>query len=118
VGGGVRLRPATAADVPRLTELVEAAYGHYVDRLGGPPRPLTDDYAAVVRNYRVTVAEREGEIVGLLVLGTDDEGFVIDTSPSIPLIRELGSAGASSSVPRMRRAGRDSTRSTSTPTSG
>jgi ribosomal protein S18 acetylase RimI-like enzyme len=72
------LRPATAADVPTLTELVQAAYGHYVERLGGPPRPLTDDYADVVRTQRVTVAERGGEVVGLIVLGVGDEGFVVD----------------------------------------
>jgi ribosomal protein S18 acetylase RimI-like enzyme len=72
------LRPATLADVPRLTELVQAAYGHYVERVGGPPRPLTDDYADVVRNHRVTVAERDGEIVGLVVLRIDVEGFLVD----------------------------------------
>ncbi len=74
----VSLRPATAADVPRLTELVQAGYGHYVERIGGPPRPLTDDYAEVVRTQRVTVAERGGAVAGLLVLGTDDEGFFVD----------------------------------------
>jgi hypothetical protein len=31
------LRPAKAADVARLGELVRAAYRHYVERLGGPP---------------------------------------------------------------------------------
>jgi ribosomal protein S18 acetylase RimI-like enzyme len=72
------LRPATPADAPMLAELVAAAYGHYVARLGGPPRPMTDDYAEVVRRSRVTVAERGGEIVGLIVLGVDDEGFFID----------------------------------------
>jgi ribosomal protein S18 acetylase RimI-like enzyme len=76
--GGVRLRPATAADVPRLTELVDAAYGGYVERIGGPPGPMTEDYADVVRRRRVTVAEDGGEIVGLIVLGADDEGFLID----------------------------------------
>jgi ribosomal protein S18 acetylase RimI-like enzyme len=76
--GGGSLRTATEADVPRLTELVRAAYGHYVERLGGPPRPMTDDYADVVRRYRVTVAERRGEIVGLIVLGVSDEGFFVD----------------------------------------
>jgi ribosomal protein S18 acetylase RimI-like enzyme len=64
--------------VPRLTELVRAAYGHYVERLDGPPRPMTDDYAEVIRTRRVIVAERRGEIVGLLVLGLDDEGFFVD----------------------------------------
>jgi ribosomal protein S18 acetylase RimI-like enzyme len=57
---------------------VQAAYGHYVERLGGPPRPMTDDYAEVVRGYDVTVADRDGEIVGLIVLGIGDEGFVVD----------------------------------------
>ena len=75
---GALLRPATAADVPRLTELVSAAYGPYVERLGGPPRPMTDDYADVVRGGRVMVAERAGEIVGLIVLGVSDEGFYVD----------------------------------------
>jgi ribosomal protein S18 acetylase RimI-like enzyme len=72
------LRLATAADVPRLTELVRAAYARYVDRLGGPPRPMTDDYAEVVHRHRVIVAERGREIVGLVVLGISDEGFFVD----------------------------------------
>jgi ribosomal protein S18 acetylase RimI-like enzyme len=72
------LRPATQADVPRPTERVEAAYGHYVDRMGGPPRPLTDDYAEVVREFQVTVAVDGGEVVGLIALGVDDEGFVVN----------------------------------------
>ena len=41
------LRPATRGDVPRLTEIARAAYGHYVARLGRPPRkPLAE------RGYR------------------------------------------------------------------
>jgi ribosomal protein S18 acetylase RimI-like enzyme len=39
---------------------------------------MTDDYADVVRNHAVTVAERRGEIVGLIVLGISDEGFFVD----------------------------------------
>jgi ribosomal protein S18 acetylase RimI-like enzyme len=72
------LRPASIADVPRLTALVQAAYGPYVERLDGPPRPMVDDYDEVVRTRQVTVAELEGEIVGLIVLGEDAEGFFID----------------------------------------
>jgi ribosomal protein S18 acetylase RimI-like enzyme len=75
---GLSLRRAEAADVPRLTELVQAAYGPYVERLGGRPRPITDDYAEVVRRSSVTVAERGGEVVGMIVLGVDDEGFFVD----------------------------------------
>ena len=72
------LRPATVADAPSLTEVVRAAYAHYVPRLGGLPRPMTDDYAEVVRTHQVVVAERGGRIVGLVVLGVSDEGFFVD----------------------------------------
>jgi ribosomal protein S18 acetylase RimI-like enzyme len=78
------IRPATAADVPALTALVNAAYGPYVDRIGGPPRPMREDYAEVVRSHEVTVVEQGNEIVGLLVLGVDDEGFFIDNVAVAP----------------------------------
>lgn len=74
----MRLRAATAADAPRLTELVRAAYGHYVERMDQPPGPMTEDYAALVRGGLVTVAERGGAIVGLVVLDTGDEGFTVE----------------------------------------
>jgi ribosomal protein S18 acetylase RimI-like enzyme len=74
----VRLRPAEAGDVPRLTALVQAAYGPFAERIGRPPRPLTADYADVVRRGRTTVAELGGEIAGLIVLDVDDEGFLVD----------------------------------------
>jgi ribosomal protein S18 acetylase RimI-like enzyme len=87
---GVPLRPATSADVPRLTELVQVAYGHYVERIGGPPRPMTDDYGEVVRRHRVTVAESGGEIVGLVVLGAGDEGFFVDNVAVDPAHQGIG----------------------------
>jgi ribosomal protein S18 acetylase RimI-like enzyme len=86
----VSLRPATPADVPRLTELVRAAYEHYVERLGGPPRPMTDDYADVVRNAQVTVATRDGEIAGLIVLRVTTEGFLVDNVAVDPSHQGVG----------------------------
>ena len=86
----VGLRPAAVADVPRLTELVRAAYTHYVARIGGPPRPMTDDYAEVVRSHRVVVAEHGGEIVGLVVLGVGDEGLFVDNVAVDPSHQGIG----------------------------
>ena len=43
--GTYSFRPAEAADASSVTELVDAAYGHYVDRIGILPGPMTDDYA-------------------------------------------------------------------------
>jgi ribosomal protein S18 acetylase RimI-like enzyme len=86
----VQLRAAEAADAPVLAELVRAAYGHYVDRIGRPPRPMTDDYDVVVRARRVTVAERAGEIVGLIVLEVDAERVMIDNVAVAPAHRGTG----------------------------
>ena len=84
------LRVATPEDAPRLAELVNAAYGHYVERLGFTPRPMTEDYADVVRDKRVLVAERDGEIIGLLVLVTDDGSFFVDNVAVVPALRGTG----------------------------
>jgi ribosomal protein S18 acetylase RimI-like enzyme len=86
----ISLRPATGADVPRLSELVRAAYEHYVPRIGGPPRPMTDDYAEVVRTREVIVAEHGREVVGLIVLGVNEEGFFVDNVAVDPSHRGIG----------------------------
>jgi N-acetylglutamate synthase-like GNAT family acetyltransferase len=88
--GGYRLRPATESDVPSVAALVKAAYGHYVERIGMLPRPMTDDYPAVIRDHQVTVAEHDGAIVGVVVLTVTDEGFLVDNVAVHPSRRGTG----------------------------
>jgi len=103
-------RPATTADVPVVAALVDAAYGHYVERIGMLPRPMTDDYARVIANQRVTVAESHGTIVGLIVLAVDEEGFLVDNVAVDPSHRGegLGRALLELAEDEARRAGFDS----------
>ena len=86
----VRLRPATATDAPRLTAVARAAYGHYAQRLGAQPRPLTDDYATVVARDDITVAVRDGEVAGFVVLVLTVEGFTVDNVAVDPAHQGLG----------------------------
>jgi ribosomal protein S18 acetylase RimI-like enzyme len=51
---------------------------------------MTDDYAEVIANQRVTVAESYGNIVGVIVLSVDDEGFLIDNVAVEPSHRGEG----------------------------
>jgi ribosomal protein S18 acetylase RimI-like enzyme len=104
------LRPATLDDVPRLRELVDAAYGGYVQRIGGLPGPMTEDYADVVARREVTVAEREGSIDGLIVFGAGDEGFLVDNVAVDPARqgRGVGRALLEHAEAAARRAGFDS----------
>ena len=83
-------RSATGADAPKVAALVNAAYGHYVERIGIMPRPMTDDYAEVIANQQVTVAESNGAIVGVIVLTVEDEGFLIDNVAVDPSQRGKG----------------------------
>jgi ribosomal protein S18 acetylase RimI-like enzyme len=74
----VTLRPAGAADAPRLAEVVRAAYGGYVASIGVTPGPLGEDYHEVVARGGTTVAVRDGEIAGLIVVSVDEEGFAVE----------------------------------------
>jgi GNAT superfamily N-acetyltransferase len=83
-------RSAIEADSSKVAALVNAAYGHYLEHIGILPRPMTDDYAEVIANQQVTVAESRGTIVGVIVLAVDDEGFLVDNVAVDPSHRGKG----------------------------
>jgi|Tabmets5t2r1_1033131.scaffolds.fasta_scaffold14745_2 ribosomal protein S18 acetylase RimI-like enzyme len=89
-GGDWSFRSADESDAPHVAQLVEAAYEHYVERIGTTPGPMTEDYARVIADRQVTVAETDGTIVGVIVLGLDHEGFVIDNVAVHPSQRGRG----------------------------
>jgi ribosomal protein S18 acetylase RimI-like enzyme len=103
-------RSATTRDAANVTALVSAAYGHYEERIGMVPRPMTDDYTEVIKNYRVTLAERGQTIVGMIVLTVTDDGFLIDNVAVEPSFRGkgIGKALVAFAEAEARRAGFDS----------
>lgn len=74
------IRQATSADVPDIAACVQAAYQHYIERMGKPPGPMLDDYAAVVREHHVFVAQslQDGNLAGLLVLIEQNDTVLLD----------------------------------------
>jgi ribosomal protein S18 acetylase RimI-like enzyme len=71
------VRRATNADVAAITECVARAYEHYVPRIGGRPGPMLEDYEQVVAEREAYVAVKDATVVGVLVLGPSDEGFLV-----------------------------------------
>ena len=63
-----RVRAATADDVSAITQIVGQAYRHYIARMGNPPGPMLEDYAARVSEGVVWVLEEGTVIAAIIVL--------------------------------------------------
>jgi ribosomal protein S18 acetylase RimI-like enzyme len=85
-----RTRPATAADVPSIAEIVDQAYRHYISRIGKPPGPMLDDYAARVSEGAVWVLEEGAEIAAIIVLLPAPNYLLLDNIAVSPTRQGLG----------------------------
>jgi ribosomal protein S18 acetylase RimI-like enzyme len=84
------LRDAVPADREAVQRLVEAAYGVYVERIGRRPAPMDADYAALIEAGLVTVAERDGALVGLLVLVPEADHVLVENVAVDPAAQRTG----------------------------
>ena len=57
-----------AADVSAIADVVDQAYRHYIARMGKPPGPMLEDYAARVSEGVVWVLEEGTVIAAIIVL--------------------------------------------------
>src|SRR5713101_750120 len=85
-----RIRAATAADVSAITEIVDQAYRHYIARMGKPPGPMLDDYAARVLEGVVWVLEEVAAITGIIVLLPKTNYLLLDNVAVSPARHGLG----------------------------
>jgi ribosomal protein S18 acetylase RimI-like enzyme len=86
----ISIRRAGPPDAVAVAACVTAAYGHYVERIGGLPGPMLDDYAEVVAQHEVHLAQLEGKIVGIVVLRRAEEGFLLDNVAVHPAYQGCG----------------------------
>jgi GNAT superfamily N-acetyltransferase len=85
-----RIRVATAADVPAIADIVDQAYQHYIARIGKPPGPMLDDYAARVLEGTVWVLEEGGVIAAIIVLLPAPNYLLLDNIAVRPTRQGLG----------------------------
>ena len=84
------LRRATEVDVPAIRTIVDVAYGHYVERIGRLPKPMTADHAAAVRDHEVWVLDDGGETVAVLELFDGDGHLFIENVAVHPQFQGMG----------------------------
>src|SRR5262249_53168205 len=66
------------------------AYAPWVRRIGRKPWPMLQDYAVVLREEAVTIAEVNGQVVGVLVLCSTSEGLLIENVAVNPAWQGFG----------------------------
>lgn len=73
------IRPATSEDRVAIEAIVRAAYAVYIPRMGKPPGPMLDDYAALIAAGSVSVIEEsDGSLAALIVLIPKDDHLLLD----------------------------------------
>jgi ribosomal protein S18 acetylase RimI-like enzyme len=85
-----QIRVATAADVPAIEEIVNQAYRHYVARIGKPPGPMLEDYAARVSEGAAWVLEDRAATVAIIVLKPEPDYLLLDNIAVSPARQGLG----------------------------
>jgi len=85
-----RIRAATAADAAAIAAIVDQAYRHYIARIGKPPGPMLDDYAARVSECAVWVIEEGAVIVAIIVLLPAPDYLLLDNIAVSPAHQDVG----------------------------
>jgi ribosomal protein S18 acetylase RimI-like enzyme len=72
------IRPAITEDLATVEDIVREAYESYIERIGKPPGPMLDDYAALIDAGAVDVLEFDGRVVGIIVLLDKPDHLLLD----------------------------------------
>ena len=84
------IRRAVTSDAAAIRACVHASYQHYIERIGKPPGPMLDNYAAIIAQHDVFVVGEQGEVYGLLVLMHKADGFLLDNIAVHPAMQGHG----------------------------
>jgi GNAT superfamily N-acetyltransferase len=89
------IRPAVTADRAAVEELVQQAYGPWVAVIGGRPAPMDADYAALIADGRVHVADAATALGGesphgVIVLIPEDDVLLVDNVAVDPALHGQG----------------------------
>ena len=85
------IRPAGTADVPAVKAVTDAAYEHYIERIGLVPQPMQRDHAANVAAGRVYVTG--DPVVGLVVVEERADHLYLDNIAVRPEAQGQGVGG-------------------------
>ena len=86
----MRIRAAQPQDAPAVSELVQRAYGGYVELIGVRPAPMDEDYTAAIARATVLVAVHDATLAGVVVLRTEADHVLIENVAVDPAHQHAG----------------------------
>lgn len=86
----ITIRRAAAPDIGALRAVTDAAYAHYIPRIGRQPAPMTADYADAVRGGQAWLAVQDGQVVGVAVLADQDDHLLLENLAVLPAAQKTG----------------------------
>ena len=86
----INIRLATPDDIGAIQHCVNRAYEMYVSRMGGKPAPMLADYAMLVGESAVHVAQVEPMIAGLIVMFPRDNYWFVENIAVDPVFQRKG----------------------------
>lgn len=91
----MQVRRADDGDADAIAVLVADAYGHYIERIGRRPKPMTADQYAAVRDHEVWVARDvvDDSLVGVLELIAEPGRLFIENVAVAPGRQGAGLGG-------------------------
>lgn len=81
-------------DLDAVRRCVRLAYGRYSERMAKAPAPMFDDYAQLIADGVVHVAEVAGDLVGLIVMWSKHDHFYVDNIATDPDAQGTGVGAA------------------------
>lgn len=85
------IRAAVAADVPAVKSVTDAAYHHYIERIGVVPQPMERDHSANVAAGQVFVTG--DPVVGLVAIEVREDHLYLDNIAVHPDAQGTGVGG-------------------------
>jgi N-acetylglutamate synthase-like GNAT family acetyltransferase len=82
------IRPATSDDIPAVKAVTDAAYHHYIERIGAVPAPMEADHAAEIAAGRVFGTGNP--VTGALVLVPHEDHLHVDSLAVHPQAQGTG----------------------------
>jgi N-acetylglutamate synthase-like GNAT family acetyltransferase len=86
----IRVRQGEVSDLAAIRDCMDAAFSPYVPRIAQRPAPLDTDFEPLLRDGRVWVAERDGCVVGAIVLVEEGETAEIRSLSVLPTCHRQG----------------------------